>query len=179
MARANYTPIDDFVVFSPIREDVGLGVTNQPIRTPQPIKTEDIFVPPTITTTTVVNDEYGYGYGIKNEEYGYYGGGTPRQGCPEGQKEVVVNCFKAPCPKMCVPIEETLPTPNPLPVDYGQVGSPTRQIVTDSNGTNEPVGNGNQTPKKITNNLSTIVIGLGIIVGLVVVFKVLKKSPTV
>ena len=47
--------------------------------------------------------------------------------CPPGTKEVVVNCFKAPCPPECVPVDADTPAPAPLVTTVTTTGLTTTQ----------------------------------------------------
>ena len=125
---------------------------------------------------TPKNDEYNYDY-YGNFDQDYYGDYTNSPNvdsmpCPAGQEYIQPNCIQAPCPGYCAPIEAaTGETAEGQPIlDQGPIDGAT------SPGEPAPAPPVSGEQKKITSNLSPLVIGLGLVVGLVVVFKIFKKS---
>jgi len=125
-----------------------------------------------------------YVYGEYEDEYytdpkgEYY---TDEMPCPAGQEYIQPNCIQAPCPGYCAPIEGATSPGGPAVIgdecemangqkgtlimgEFGMICNP------------KPAPAPAPEQKKITSNLSPLVIGLGLVVGLVVVFKIFKKS---
>jgi hypothetical protein len=155
---------------------------------------------PNISDAAVVYGDYEY----KEYDSSYGGGGveTPKQyndydydseyynvdnnnvdnnnmPCPAGQEYIQPNCIQAPCPGYCAPIEGATSPGGPAVIGdecemaNGQKGT---LIMGEFGMICNPKPAPAPEQKKITSNLSPLVIGLGLVVGLVVVFKIFKKS---